>query len=254
MIKDNELLLKQVKEGDKEAREVLIQENMGLVGHIVKRYQDRGVEAEDLIQIGTIGLMKAIDHFDFSFQVCFSTYAVPMISGEIRRFLRDDGMIKVSRNVKENYRKIMSVTEKFFQTNGREATLSELSKELDISVEDILLAQEAKVEITSIYQAAYQSDGSEVYLVDKLAHKCTDCEAIYETPPLEQLDGEKERLLNKIVLGKLLDSLEKDEKQLIYLRYFQDKTQNEVAKILHTTQVRISRLEKKILLKMKKQI
>ncbi|WP_342756839.1 SigF/SigG family RNA polymerase sporulation sigma factor [Kineothrix sedimenti] len=232
------VLIARSQAGDKEAREVLIEKNLGLVHHIVKRFLGRGYDAEDLFQIGSIGLMKAIDKFDLSFEVKFSTYAVPMISGEIKRFLRDDGMVKVSRTLKENGWKIKQTAEKISYEQGREATLEEISKLTELSIEDIVMAMEANVEVESIYKSVYQSDGNEIFLVDKLPEK----------------KDANERLLNHMLLEQLMSELEEDERQLITLRYFQDKTQVEVAKKLGISQVQVSRMEKRILVRMRESL
>jgi RNA polymerase sporulation-specific sigma factor len=232
------VLIARSQAGDKEAREVLIEKNLGLVHHIVKRFLGRGYDAEDLFQIGSIGLMKAIDKFDLSFEVKFSTYAVPMISGEIKRFLRDDGMVKVSRTLKENGWKIKQTAEKISYEQGREATLEEISKLTELSIEDIVMAMEANVEVESIYKSVYQSDGNEIFLVDKLPEK----------------RDANEKLLNHMLLEQLMGELEEEERQLITLRYFQDKTQVEVAKKLGISQVQVSRMEKRILVRMRESL
>jgi len=228
-------LIEAAHRGDKEAREKLVVENMGLVWSIVRRFTGRGYEMEDLFQIGSIGLMKAIDKFDTTYEVKFSTYAVPMISGEIKRFLRDDGIVKVSRSIKENGWRLRRAEEKLLYELGREATLDELSRETGIEVEDIVMAIEANTEIESIYKSVYQGDGNEIYLLDKIQEK-TD---------------ENERTVNSIALGQIMDELGADERRLIELRYFHEKTQVEVAKELSVSQVQVSRMEKKILLKMR---
>ena len=232
------VLIKRSQEGDKEAREVLIENNLGLVHHIVKRFVGRGYDPEDLFQIGCIGLMKAIDKFDLQFDVKFSTYAVPMISGEIKRFLRDDGMVKVSRSVKENGWKITQARERLQYILGREPTLQELQKETGLSLDDIVMALEAGVEVESIYKSVYQSDGNEIYLIDQLMGD----------------QNEKEYLLNQMLVSQLLDELQGTEKELILLRYFQGKTQVEIARRLGISQVQVSRLEKKILQKMREKV
>lgn len=229
------VLIARSQAGDKEAREVLIEKNLGLVHHIVKRFLGRGYEAEDLFQIGSIGLMKAIDKFDLSFDVKFSTYAVPMISGEIKRFLRDDGMVKVSRTLKENGWKAKQAAERIFHDKGREATLEEIAEETGLSREEIVMAMEANIEVESIYKSVYQSDGNEIYLVDRLPEKKDD----------------NEKLLNHMLLEQLIGELGETERTIIMLRYFQDKTQVEVAKRLGISQVQVSRMEKKILIRMR---
>ncbi|MBQ9122830.1 MAG: SigF/SigG family RNA polymerase sporulation sigma factor [Lachnospiraceae bacterium] len=224
--------------GDKHTREVLIEENLGLVHHIVRRFLGRGYDAEDLFQIGTIGLMKAIDKFDLSFDVKFSTYAVPMISGEIKRFLRDDGMVKVGRTLKENGFKVKAVSERLAQSLGREATLEEVSKETGLLVEEVVMALEAGAEVESIYKSVYQADGSEIFLIDKLATE----------------DKEKETMINQMLVRQLLDELDEQERELITLRFFGEQTQMEVARKLGISQVQVSRLEKKILIGMRQRV
>lgn len=254
MIVTTEELLKRWQSGDKEARDRLVEENIGLVRHIVKRYQGRGYDLEDLFQIGSIGLIKAIDKFDLSYQVCFSTYAVPMIHGEIRRFIRDDGLLKISRSIKENCIKVKRAMETIAHREGRDATIGELVTETELTKDEILMALEADVDVTSIYQSVYHSDGNEIYLLDQIANKGSEATAIYETPASAEMDIEKEELLNHMVLGQLLESLEEKERKLIRLRYFGEKTQIEVAQIMGITQVKVSRMEKKVLCKMREQI
>ena len=250
------VLIEKSQAGDKEARKVLIEGNLGLVHHIVKRFAGRGYETEDLFQIGTIGLMKAIDKFDLSFDVKFSTYAVPMIMGEIKRFLRDDGMIKVSRTLKENGLRVKMAVERLTARLGREPNLCEIAEEASLSVEEISLAMEAGAEVESIYKSVYQADGSEVFLVDKVA--CGNTGNGEGTTQIQgyhaSVDYEKEDLLNRMLLKQLLDSLQEKERELIQMRYFQEKTQSEVAQVMGISQVQVSRLEKKILLHMREEI
>lgn len=230
-----ELLLR-AKNGDKEAGELLVQENLGLVGSVVKRFENRGYDRDDLFQIGAIGLMKAIEKFDFSYEVRFSTYAVPLVTGEIRRFLRDDGMMKVSRSIKESGWRVRQSREKLEQKLGRSVTLQEIAQDTGLSGEEIALALDASEEVTSIYQTVYQSDGSELYLVDKMA----------DDAPQE------EQLLNRVTVEQLLEMLEPGEQKLIRMRYFEGRTQSLVADAMGMTQVQVSRLEKKILQKMRR--
>lgn len=230
------VLIAKSQQGDKEAREVLIEKNLGLVHAIVRRFIGRGVETEDLFQIGTIGLIKAIDHFDLSFDVKFSTYAVPLIAGEIKRFLRDDGIVKVSRTIKEQSQKIKLIRQSLQLKLGREPTIQELVTESGYTMEEIVMATEADCKVESIYSSVYQNDGNQVELVDMLGKE----------------DTEKEELLNKMLLQQLIDNLNEKETLLIRMRYFQDKTQTEVAKYMGISQVQVSRLEKKILLSMRK--
>lgn len=229
-----ELLLR-VKKGDAAAKDQLVQENLGLVGSVVRRFENRGLDREDLFQIGVIGLIRAIDRFDLSYEVRFSTYAVPLVMGEIRRFLRDDGMVRVSRSVKENGWKLRRSMARLEQQLGHAATLQELSDDTGMSVGDIAIALEAAEEVTSIYQTVYQSDGSELYLVDRLADRTQ----------------QEDELLNRIAVRQMLAFLEPQEKRLICLRYFDGKTQTAVAEVLGMTQVQVSRQEKRILHKLR---
>lgn len=239
-------LLLQAKTGDKKARDTLVEENLGLVHYIVKRFLNRGYDAEDLFQIGCIGLMKSIDQFDTTYNVKFSTYAVPLIAGEIKRFLRDDGLIKVSRSLKENAYHIMKATEQFVQKYHRQPTITELSKETGLSDEEIVMALEAGAPVESIYKTVYQSDGNEIFLVDQISRNDPDGNGFGG-----KNDEEKDKLLNHILLGELLKRLEDDERQLIQWRYFEDKTQTEIAAILHVNQVQVCRMEKRIVKKMR---
>lgn len=235
-MEDRELFLR-AQLGEREAKEQLFQKNAGLIHHVVKRFVNRsGVEAEDLFQIGAMGLLKAIEKFDTEYGVCFSTYAVPLIMGEIRRFLRDDGMIKVSRSIKENGRKIRQIQEEMLQRSGRDPTLAELSKESGMSVEDIVSALDSGREVESIYKTMYESDGSEVLLVDMLGQ-----------------EGESERVVNRILLEKLIGGLDDREKSLIRLRYFENKTQVQAADDLGMSQVQVSRMEKRVLLRLRRE-
>lgn len=244
------VLIAKSQAGEREAREVLIEKNLGLVHHIVRRFLGRGYEAEDLFQIGSIGLMKAIDKFDLELGVQFSTYAVPMITGEIKRFLRDDGPVKVSRTIKENGLKIKFARERLQRETGREPTLNELAQATELSPEDVVLAMEATIEVESIYAAVYQDDGSEVFLVDKVVRGKNGVGSS-TVGGCDGTDTEKEELLNHMLLEQLLDGLEPTDRRLICMRYFQDKTQTEIAASLGISQVQVSRLEKKILLRMR---
>lgn len=235
-MKNNEQLLIRAKEGDKEAKEELVNNNLGLVHHIVKRFVGRGVDAEDLFQIGSIGLLKAIEHFDMQFGVQFSTYAVPMIQGEIKRFMRDDGMIKVSRSIKENSLKINKAVNEYIQKFGKEPTVMTLCEATGLNPEDIVMAMEATTDVESIYKTVTNCEGSEQFLVDKLIGE----------------KNEDEKIVNNVMLAQLMDTLGTMEKELLRLRYFEDKTQVQVAGILGISQVQVSRLEKKILMGLRK--
>lgn len=239
-MEDTMVLIERSHHGDKRAREQLVEENMGLVWSIVKRFSGRGTDMEDLFQIGAMGLIKAIDKFDTSFEVKFSTYAVPMISGEIKRFLRDDGMVKVSRTLKENCWKIKREAEQFRQRKGREPTIEELSLLTELPPEEIAMALESSVEIESIYKTIPQKDGSEICLLDRMESQA-------------QGSG-MQQLLNKVVLEQLLKELPDTERRLIIMRYLQEKTQSEVARVLGVSQVQVSRLEKRILKQMREKL
>ncbi|MDD2979011.1 MAG: RNA polymerase sporulation sigma factor SigF [Hespellia sp.] len=228
-------LIQKSHQGDKTAREKLVEENVGLIWCVVKRFRGRGAEPEDLFQIGSIGLLKAIDKFDLSYDVRFSTYAVPMISGEIKRFLRDDGMMKVSRSLKELAYQVFREKEKLQDILGREPTIEELSEKMKVEKEELVQAMEASGEIESIYKPIFNEGGNEIQLVDKL----------------EEKEHQEEMVLNRMVLQQLLESLDKEERQLIYLRYFDEETQTQVGEKLGISQVQVSRLEKKILKRLK---
>lgn len=225
--------LQKAQAGDKEERDAFLTANVGLVYSVLRRFMGRGCDTEDLFQIGVIGLLKAIDKFDLDRDLSFSTYAVPLIIGEIRRFLRDDGIIHVSRQIKENARKIAVVKEELKRENNYEPTIEDLVKATGISVDDILMAMEATTEVESIYQPiGTGKDGSQMLLADQLA---------------DSKRSESE-LINRITVVQLLDSLEERDRRLIELRFWEGKTQSESAKELGMNQVAVSRLEKKILL------
>lgn len=245
------VLIAEAQRGNNQAREVLIEKNLGLVHHIVRRFMGRGHDLEDLFQIGTIGLIKAIDKFDLSQGVKFSTYAVPMITGEIKRFLRDDGMVKVSRTIKENGLKVRMSRQRLQANLKREPTLQEIAKESSLTEEEIVLAMEAGAEVESLYSAVYQDDGSEMYLVDRVVQAQAGCVGSSMGGMCDGIDREKEQLLDHMLLSQLLDSLEASDRELIYMRYFQNKTQMEIAGILGVSQVQVSRMEKKILLRLR---
>ena len=207
-------LIQRSHDGDEKAREQLVEENTGLVWCIVKRFFGRGTDSEDLFQIGSIGLLKAIDKFDLNYDVKFSTYAVPMISGEIRRFLRDDGMIKVSRSLKETAYKAFLARERLQKKYNREPTMEELAAELEEEKEELAMALDASGEVESLHKPIYQKDGNEIQLLDKL----------------EEEEGQEETILNHMLIRQLLEELDREERQLIYLRYFANQTQSEIGK------------------------
>lgn len=228
-------LLKLAHEGDQQAREQLVMKNVGLVWSIVRHFSGRGCELEDLYQIGCIGLLKAIDKFDLSFDVKFSTYAVPMITGEIKRFLRDDGMIKVSRSVKELGIRVRSMREELTNQMGREPSLEEIAEQLGVSREEAAASLDAAAEVESIYRTVNAGEDQNLCLLDKL--------------PDERED--QEHLMNQMVLKQLLEQLDDKERSIIMRRYFENQTQSQIAADLHISQVQVSRLEKKILIKMR---
>ncbi len=227
-------LIRMARKGDKAARDQVIKDNMGLVYSIVGRYAGRGYDSEELSQIGAIGLIKAVDKFDMSFDVKFSTYAVPLISGEIKRFLRDDGMVRVSRSIKENGWKIRRAADQLSQ----KPSIEELAAATEIPPEDIVIALEANAEVESINKPICFADGKEVSLEERIQEK-TDW---------------NEQLLNRMLVEQLLCLLDETEGKLIQLRYFEDKTQREVAEHLGISQVQVSRLEKKILRNLRKSL
>lgn len=234
-------LFELAREGDKSAKEKIVSDNTGLVWSIARRFMGRGYDLEEIYQIGCIGMLKAIDRFDASYEVKFSTYAVPLISGEIKRFLRDNGMIKVSRILKQNGYKVSLARELLADKLGRDATLEELSEETELSIEDIVMAAEANREIESIYQTVYNHDGNEIYLVDRLADEA-------------ESEIAAEGMMNRILIEQAMKDLDEKQQKLIKLRYFQDKTQTEVAEALGISQVQVSRLEKKLLVLMRNSI
>ena len=228
-------LIKLAQNGDTNSCEIIIKENSGLIWSIVKRFLNRGYDAEDLYQIGCIGLLKCIKKFDTNYDVKFSTYAVPMIMGEIKRFLRDDGLIKVSRPLKEIATKAKYIKDVLTKEKNEEPSISEIAIAIDVPVDDLILALDADKDVESLYSTVYQNDGKSVYLIDKL-----------------ELKGDnQENIVDFIVLKDIIEKLEPREKQIINLRYFEDKTQSQVAKIIGISQVQVSRIEKKVLIKIR---
>lgn len=227
-------LLALAKEGDESAKELLVKRNIALVKSIIKKYLNRGVDYDDLFQIGCLGLVKAIKNYDPAYQVRFSTYAVPMIAGEVKRYLRDDGMVKVSRSLKELAIKVAAAQEKLNLRFGREAGIMEIAEETGADPGDIVMALEASRPHASIYDPVY-GDDSDACVMDKLASD-EDCES---------------GIVNRILLKELLSQLDPRERQLIMMRYFMNKTQSDTAKELGVSQVQVSRLESKILKKLR---
>jgi len=231
-------LIELSKNGDKRALEELVENNIGLVRSVAARFRDRGVEYEDLIQIGSIGIIKAIKSFDTSFGTAFSTYAVPMIIGEIKRFLRDDSMIKVSRDTKKRGINIMRVKEDFKQEHGREPQTSELAELMQLSCEEIIYALDAISPVYSLQDGGFINQNS------------GDGENTLEYFISDETD-EIEAATNRIALREALDTLPSMQRELIMLRYFKNLSQQQVAKVLGITQVKVSREEKKIFQKLK---
>ena len=234
---DTITLITQAHKGDKSSRDRILIENTALIWSIVKRFSGRGYESEDLFQIGCIGMLKAIDRFDLGYNVSFSTYAVPLITGEIRRFLRDDGIIKISRTIKENQKLILKEREKYVEKYNEKPTIEQLAKACGLEREDVVLATSALMPVDSIDREINQDN--ENTTVGSFLPDHTDSEKI---------------IVDKILIKQLLESLTKEEEKVIVLRYFKNKTQQEIAEIMGLTQVKVSRLEKKILEKLKKHI
>ncbi len=232
---DVKRLIKQSQSGDQESRNFLVEQNVKLVWSVVQRFLNRGYDSEDLFQIGCIGLLKSIDKFDLSYDVKFSTYAVPMIIGEIQRFIRDDGTIKVSRSLKEIGNKVRRKKEELTKIYGRNPTIHEIAVQLQLSVEDILQAEEAMRSPQSIHETIFENDGDPITLLDQIA------------------DTDKP-WFDKFIMEEVIKKLNDRERLIVYLRYYKDKTQTEVATRLGISQVQVSRLEKKILEDIKQEL
>lgn len=237
-LKNNETLLAKVASGDMEARNLLVEQNTGLVHSVVKRFAGRGYEAEDLFQIGCIGLIKAVQKFDMQFGVRFSTYAVPLILGEIKRFLRDDGMIKVSRSLKETSARAGLLKAELSQKTGREPTIGELAGEMGISPAELSAALDATRPTESIYATCDDGTGELPPLAERLESK----------------DSPETETVNRLTLHGLLEELEGRDRTILFLRYYKEKTQTEIAARLGISQVQVSRIEKRILETMRKKM
>lgn len=229
-------LIQASQNGDMESRNRLIRHNIRLVWSVVQRFLNRGYEAEDLFQIGCIGLLKAVDKFDLSYDVKFSTYAVPMIIGEIQRFLRDDGMVKVSRSLKEMANRIRKTKDHLSKMYNRVPTIQEIASEMGVDPEEIVFAQEANRAPASIHETVYENDGDPITLMDQIA----------DEPVTTWFD--------KLTIKDAIHRLSDREKLIVYLRYYKDQTQSEVAGRLGISQVQVSRLEKKIIAKMRQEL
>lgn len=237
-LKDEEVknLIRRSQEGDQGARDLIVEKNMRLVWSVVQRFLNRGYEPDDLFQIGCIGLLKSVDKFDLSYDVKFSTYAVPMIIGEIQRFLRDDGTVKVSRSLKETGNRIRKIRDELTKKLGRSPTVHEIASELGMPVEEVVMAQEAGKAPSSIHETVYENDGDPITLLDQIS------------------DQNDQKWFDQIVLQEAIRGLEERERLIVYLRYYKDQTQSEVAERLGISQVQVSRLEKKILEVMKERM
>ena len=225
-------LIQQSQNGNKEARDYLVEQNVRLVWSVVQRFLNRGYDPDDLFQIGSIGLIKSIDKFDLSYDVKFSTYAVPMIIGEIQRFIRDDGSVKVSRTLKETGNKIRRAKDTLTKKLGRSPTVNELAEVLELSVEEIIHAEEAARTPQSIHETVFENDGDPITLLDQI--------------PLED-----NQWFEKMSLEEAIQHLDERERLIVYLRYYKDQTQTEVAERLGISQVQVSRIEKKLLQQIK---
>lgn len=227
--------IEKAQQGDEKAMEELIKNNKGLIWSIVKRFQNRGYELEDLYQVGVMGFIKCIKRFDSSFEVRLSTYAVPYVLGEVKRYIRDNGPIKVSRSLKELAIKVMEVQNEYYRKTGQEIRIEELAKLVNSTKEDVALALEAFQPVNSIDEQLYSESEDGITLLDKMSN---------------QVD-EASMLTNKICIQDAIDNLKEKEKQIILLRYYKGKTQTEIAKIMGITQVQVSRIEKKVLSNMR---
>ena len=228
-------LIIQAQNGDEKAKEKLVNDNLSLVWSLVHRFNNTMYEKEELFQIGCVGLIKSINKFDTSFDVAFSTYAVPILLGEIKRHFRDDGAIKVSRSIKELNQKIMKISDEYLNENHKEISIEELSLKLNVSKSDIVLAIDSRYFPTSLNEVIYEKDGSEITIEERIQEK------------------ESYTLIDKLTLYDEIDKLSIKEQQLIKMRYFLDMNQEQIAKHFHVSQVQISRMEKKIIEKLRKQ-
>ncbi len=227
-------LLKRARAGDNDAREQLIKCNLRLVLSVIQRFQNRGETMDDLFQVGVIGLIKAIDNFNLDLDVRFSTYAVPMCIGEIRRYLRDDNPVRVSRSMRDTAYKAMQVKEKLININQKEPTIEEIAKALNMKKSDVVLALEAIVEPVSLYEPVYNDGGDTIYVMDQVGDSNTDSDWIDE-----------------IMIKDEINNLDDRERNILYLRFMQGKTQMEVAKEVGISQAQVSRLEKTALKRIK---
>lgn len=233
--------IEKAQSGDEEAMASLVKNNLGLVYNIAKRFNGRGYELEDLNQIGALGLIKSIKKFDTSFDVQLSTYSVPFIMGEIKRYIRDDGKIKVSRSIKELGAKINQIQKEYYLKNGQDIKIEQIAEILKIPKEDIALAIDANSSaiVTSINEPVYNKDSSKTLNVEDIIPDTKNQEAMIN---------------DKLTVNKLIEELQPQEKQIVMMRYYKGSTQTEVAKILGISQVQVSRIEKRILYSMKQKL
>ena len=238
---DNDLkIIEKAQNGSKEDMTKLIEDNNGLIWSIVRRFGGRGYDIEDLYQIGSIGFIKAIQRFDTNFEVRLSTYAVPYILGEIKRYIRDDGPIKVSRSIKELNIKILELQKEYFNKYGKEITLDEIAKEFRTTKEEITMALDSARPVDSIEEEQYRDNKTDKTI-----------------SILEQIStgkDEQTEITNKIAIKNMIKELNEKEKEIIVLRYYRQKTQMQVSKILGITQVQVSRIERKVLDNMKRKL
>lgn len=232
---EKDALFNRIKQGDKEARELYIKGNLRLVLSIIQRFTGSNENVDDLFQIGCIGLMKAIDNFDITQGVKFSTYAVPMIIGEIRRYLRDNNSIRVSRSLRDIAYKAIYAKEALLKRSDKEPTIADISKEIEISEEDIIMALDAIQSPVSLYEPVYSDNGDTLYIMDQVSDK----------------KSKEETWIEEISLKEAMNKLSARENNIINLRFFQGKTQMEVADEIHISQAQVSRLEKNALKTMK---
>lgn len=228
-------LIIKAQNGDEKAKEKLVNDNLSLVWSLVHRFNNTMYEKEELFQIGCVGLIKSINKFDTSFDVAFSTYAVPIILGEIKRHFRDDGAIKVSRSIKELNQKIMKLSDEYLLENHKEISIEELSSKLNVSKADIVLAIDSRYFPTSLSEVIYEKDGSEITIEERIQEK------------------ESYSLIDKLTLYDEIEKLPLKEQEIIKMRFFMDMNQEQIAKHFHVSQVQISRMEKKIIEKLRKQ-
>lgn len=229
-------LIEKAQAGDEEAKQVLIEENSPLVKSVIKRFKNKGVEYDDLYQLGCMGFLKAIKNFNTSFNVKFSTYVVPMVIGEIKRFMRDDGEIKVSRAVKSLNLKISKFIESFSEAHMRKPTIEEIAEKFSIDPSEVIFTMDSSKMPISMF-AQYEDEGKSTYLIDKFVQV-----------------NENDSIMDGISLKEALAELDERDKKIVLLRFFRDKTQSEIASVLNISQVQVSRLEGRILEKMKKKL